>query len=66
MRYPALGLSCLLCLLWGSAAGHEVRLKDGGKLRGIIVGYDADSFKVQTSYGYAGQDISNESKTEIF
>jgi hypothetical protein len=65
MRYPALGLSCSLFLLWGSAAAHEVRLKDGGKLRGITAGYDAYSFKVQTSYGYAGQDISNESETEI-
>jgi hypothetical protein len=39
MRYPGLGLSCSLFLLWGSAAAHEVRLKDGGKLRGITVGY---------------------------
>jgi hypothetical protein len=31
----------------------EIRLKDGTKITGTIVGYEDDSFKVQTSYGFA-------------
>ena len=35
------------------AAADEIRLKDGTKIIGAIVGYENDSFKVQTSYGFA-------------
>jgi len=35
------------------AAADEIRLKDGTKIIGTIVGYENESFKVQTSYGFA-------------
>jgi hypothetical protein len=53
MRHPTLRLACALCLLCGGAVADEVRLKDGGKLHGTVVGYEGNSFKLQTSYGYA-------------
>ncbi len=31
----------------------EIRLKDGSKIIGTIVGYEDDSFRVQTAYGFA-------------
>lgn len=36
-----------------AAAADEIRLKDGTKIIGTIVGYENESFKVQTSYGFA-------------
>lgn len=36
-----------------AAAADEIRLKDGTKIVGTIVGFEENSFKVQTSYGYA-------------
>src|SRR5205807_3322442 len=36
-----------------SAAADEIRLKDGSKILGTIVGYEDNSFKVQASYGFA-------------
>jgi len=46
---------CLASLLLMTAVVHadEIRLKDGTKITGTIVGYEDDSFKVQTSYGFA-------------
>src|SRR6202158_3909780 len=49
---------CLLILLaaLGNAAcarADEIRLKDGTKILGTIVGFENDSFKVETSYGFA-------------
>ena len=41
-----------ICLAPGAAA-DEIRLKDGSKILGTIVGYEDNSFKVQTSYGFA-------------
>lgn len=35
------------------AAADEVHLKDGGEIHGTVVGYEGDSFKLQTTYGYA-------------
>jgi|HubBroStandDraft_5_1064220.scaffolds.fasta_scaffold44457_2 hypothetical protein len=35
------------------ARGDEIKLKDGSTLVGTIVGFEANSFKVKTSYGYA-------------
>src|SRR5208283_4718968 len=37
-----------------AAAIHadEIRLKDGKKLYGVIVGYDDNMFKVKTDFGY--------------
>ena len=31
----------------------EIRLKDGTKITGTIVGFESDSFRVETSYGFA-------------
>ncbi len=49
-----LGLSMLAILgLCASAArADEIRLKDGKKLYGVIVGYEDNMFKVKTDYGY--------------
>jgi len=46
-------LLCLLCFLPSSARADEVRLRDGTKIVGTIVGFENNSFKVETSYGYA-------------
>ena len=35
------------------ARADEIRLKDGTKISGTIVGFENDSFRVETSYGYA-------------
>jgi hypothetical protein len=35
------------------ARADELKLKDGTKVSGTIVGFDDNSFKVKTSYGYA-------------
>jgi hypothetical protein len=37
----------------GIARADELHLKDGTKIVGTIVGYENDSFKVETSYGFA-------------
>ncbi len=44
-----------VCLLVASAAvrADDLKLKDGSKISGTIVGFDDNSFKVQTSYGFA-------------
>jgi hypothetical protein len=47
------GLLLLLALCAAQAAADELRLKDGSKIVGNIVGYEGDSFKVETSYGFA-------------
>ena len=36
-----------------SARADELKLKDGSKVVGTIVGFEANSFKVKTSYGFA-------------
>ena len=49
--------SCLVAVasLFPSAAAHadEIKLKDGSKIIGTIVGFEENSFKVKTSYGFA-------------
>jgi hypothetical protein len=40
-------------LVASAAAADEIRLKDGTKINGTIVGFEENSFKVQTSYGFA-------------
>src|ERR1700688_2102413 len=37
----------------GVARADEIRLKDGTKIIGTIVGFENDSFRVETSYGFA-------------
>ncbi len=44
----ALGLG----LLAASANADEIRLKDGKKLYGVIVGFEDNMFKVKTEFGY--------------
>jgi hypothetical protein len=36
-----------------SVCADEIRLKDGTKINGVIVGFEDNSFKVKTSFGYA-------------
>src|SRR5467141_2761937 len=45
----------LLAALSNSAAARadEIRLKDGTKISGTIVGFENDSFRVETAYGFA-------------
>lgn len=49
---PALALVCLLVSA-GALRADELRLKDGTKITGTIIGFENDSFRVETSYGYA-------------
>ena len=48
--------SSLLLALCASVAlplsADEIRLKDGKKLNGVIVGYEQDMFRVKTDFGY--------------
>src|SRR5579864_3632095 len=49
-----LGLGLLSLLIpAGVARADEIRLKDGTKIIGTIVGFESDSFRVETSYGFA-------------
>src|SRR5580692_3646027 len=50
--FPVLALLSLL-LASGAARADEIRLKDGTKIIGTIVGFENDSFRVETSYGFA-------------
>jgi hypothetical protein len=43
----------LLSALVSAAWADEIRLKDGSKIIGTIVGYEDDAFKVETAYGFA-------------
>src|SRR5712671_5975922 len=48
------GLALLVVLLCGAAVrADEIRLKDGTKISGTIVGFENGSFRVETSYGFA-------------
>jgi len=52
-----------VCILWlasfaavtgvCNARADEIRLKDGSKINGTIVGFENGSFRVETSYGFA-------------
>jgi hypothetical protein len=49
-----LGLAVVGALLGAAAArADEIRLKDGTKISGTIVGFENGSFRVETSYGFA-------------
>ena len=45
----------MLAALFSAAGAHadEIKLKDGTKIVGTIVGFEDNSFKVKTSYGFA-------------
>jgi len=47
-----LGLLAAAALCSGAAFAHEIRLKDGKKLYGVIVAYEDNMFKVKTDFGY--------------
>src|SRR5580693_9349012 len=49
-----LGLALLAVFLSAAVTrADEIRLKDGTKIIGTIVGFENDSFRVETSYGFA-------------
>ena len=49
----ACALSAVIVLGPRTARGDEIKLKDGTKIVGTIVGFEENSFKVKTSYGFA-------------
>ncbi|MBZ5645292.1 MAG: hypothetical protein LAO19_21235 [Acidobacteriia bacterium] len=55
MRDRALTILAVLAILFSAATARadEIRLKDGTKISGTIVGFENDSFRVETSYGFA-------------
>ena len=55
MRDRAITSLALLAVLFSASAARadEIRLKDGTKISGTIVGFENDSFRVETSYGFA-------------
>jgi hypothetical protein len=55
MRRLVISGLALLVVLLGSVAARadEIRLKDGTKIYGTIVGFENNSFRVETSYGFA-------------
>jgi hypothetical protein len=55
MRLASIPALVLLSLLIpaGALRADEIRLKDGTKIEGTIVGFENDSFRVETSYGFA-------------
>jgi len=54
MQVPAkqLLLVAALCVTASCAFGDEIKLKDGKKLYGVIVGYEDNMFRVKTDYGF--------------
>jgi len=50
---PALCAALLLLATAPAASADELKLKDGTKITGKIVGFEGESFKVETSYGFA-------------
>jgi hypothetical protein len=49
---PGLAFLASALVLCGTAPADEIRLKDGKKLYGVIVGYEDNMFKVKTEFGY--------------
>jgi hypothetical protein len=48
------GLAALVLLHFAAPSrADEIKLKDGSKINGTIVGFEDNSFKVKTSYGFA-------------
>jgi hypothetical protein len=50
--FLGLTLCVFACLCAGVALADEIRLKDGKKLYGVIVGYEDNMFKVKTDFGF--------------
>jgi hypothetical protein len=53
MRQSLLFLAAILLLLPARARADELKLKDGSTIVGTIVAFEENSFKVQTTYGFA-------------
>ena len=55
MRPPATAVLGVLAILLSTpvARADEIRLKDGTKITGTIVGFENGAFRVETSYGFA-------------
>src|SRR5271167_936271 len=53
MRGTALAVLGTALLVVRPAPADELKLKDGTKISGTIVGFDDNSFKVKTNYGFA-------------
>ena len=55
--WKAVALTCtfgtIIVLAPHSVRADEIKLKDGTKITGTIVGFEENSFKVKTSYGFA-------------
>jgi hypothetical protein len=49
----ACALGAVIMLAPRTVRGDEIKLKDGTKITGTIVGFEENSFKVKTSYGFA-------------
>ena len=55
-RTAAVALAVALsgfAMLSAPTRADEIKLKDGTKITGTIVGFEENSFKVKTSYGFA-------------
>jgi hypothetical protein len=50
---PRFAAVCVLAALPLAVHADALTLKDGSTIKGTIVGFDDNSFKVQTSYGFA-------------
>jgi len=50
---PRFAAVCVLAALPFAVHADDLTLKDGSTIKGTIVGFDDNSFKVQTSYGFA-------------
>ena len=46
-------LATLVMIHRDAAQGDELKLKDGTKIVGTIVGFEENSFQVKTNYGFA-------------
>ena len=55
MSGRAIPVLALLVVLFSAAIARadEIRLKDGAKISGTIVGFEKGSFRIETSYGFA-------------
>ena len=53
MKFPLSVLAGLILCAAVCANADELKLKDGTKISGSIVGYEENSFRVKTSYGFA-------------
>src|ERR1017187_3102891 len=55
MSGRAIPVLALLAVLFSAAIARadEIRLKDGTRISGTIVGFENGSFRVETSYGFA-------------